>query len=401
MEPKEVRNKKDVMTQHNRPYPGMIWEYIDSPEEVGWSTQQLHIAQACAEVLGSAAVLVVTGGKILVEWGDVARRLPCHSMRKSLLSSLFGMALHEGKMHMGQTLEELGIDDNEPRLTDQEKQATIADLLKARSGIYHPAASAPNKNLPARGSHEPGTFWYYNNWDFNTLGTIYEQCTQTSLFSAFHEQIAIPLQMEEFTLSDILYQGGGPDALHPIFWFRMPLSELKRRGLDILRRTNFQNVDGVELRPMEEFPKDQSAYYIGTDESIHPCYWFRMSARDLARFGWLFLCEGEWKGQQVISRQWVKESTTAYSSAWSGSGYGYMWWVAVDGNLFPGVTLPEGSFAALGTGGHFLLIIPAFDTVIVHRMESETNRQVWSLSRDYFGRFLKVLLAAKREYHSL
>ena len=70
-------------------------------------------------------------------------------------------------------------------------------------------------------------------------------------------------------------------------------------------------------------------------------------------------------------------------------------WVAVDGNLFPGVALPDGSFAALGTGGHFVLVIPAFDTVIVHRMESETNRQVWSLSRDYFRRFLKVLLAAK------
>ena len=383
--------------QQNRQYPGVSWEYIASPEEVGWSTPRLHIAQMCAEVLGSAAALVITGGKILIEWGDGARRFPCHSMRKSLLSSLFGIALHEGEIHLAQTLEELGIDDNEPRLMDQEKQATIADLLKARSGIYHPAVSTPNRNLPERGSHEPGTFWYYNNWDFNTLGTIYEQCTQISLFSAFHQQIAVPLQMEDFILSDLVYQGGGPDALHPAYWFRMPLSELKQRGSDFLRRMHFQDADGVELRSMEEFSADPSAFYIGTDESIHPCYWFRMSARDLARFGWLFLCEGKWKGEAVIPSSWVKESTTAYSPAWSGSGYGYLWWVAVDGNLFPGVILPEGSFAALGMGGHFLLIIPAFDTVIVHRMESETNRQVWSLSLDYFGRFLKVLLAAKVE----
>jgi hypothetical protein len=58
--------------------------------------------------------MVITGGKILVEWGDTARRLPCHSMRKSLLSSLFGLALQEGRLHTSQTLEELGIDDNEP-----------------------------------------------------------------------------------------------------------------------------------------------------------------------------------------------------------------------------------------------------------------------------------------------
>jgi CubicO group peptidase (beta-lactamase class C family) len=316
-------------------------------------------------------------------------------MRKSLLSSLFGIALHEDRIHASRTLEELGIDDNEPVLTAQEKQAMIADLLQARSGIYHPAGCQSNDHLPERGSHEPGTFWHYNNWDFNALGTIFEQCTQTSLFSTFHQQIAVPLQMEDFVLNDVLYQGGGPDALHLAYWFRLPLSELERRGPGFLRRTQWQNTDGVSLLPMEEFLKDASCFYIGTDASVHPCYWFRMSARDLARFGWLFLCEGEWKGQQVVPRQWVKESTTAYSSAWSGSGYGYMWWVAVDGNLFPGVALPDGSFAALGTGGHFVLVIPAFDTVIVHRMESETNRQVWSLSRDDFGRFLKVLLAAK------
>lgn len=158
--------------------------------------------------------------------------------------------------------------------------------------MYHPASCQQNTRLPARGSHEPGTFWYYNNWDFNVLGTIFEQETHTSLFAAFHQQIAVPLQMEDFVLSEMLYQGGGPDALHPAFWFHMLLSELKQRGLDFLRRTHWQNTDGVSLLPIEDFPKDVSCHYIGTDASIHPCYWFRMSARDLARFGWLFLCEG-------------------------------------------------------------------------------------------------------------
>ncbi|HLI09496.1 MAG TPA: serine hydrolase [Ktedonobacteraceae bacterium] len=155
------------MMQQNREYPDATWEYISSPEDVGWSTQQLHIARERAQAASSAAVLVITDGKILFEWGDSARRLPCHSIRKSLLSSLFGQALHEGKFHLTQTLEEPGIDDNEPILTSREKQATIADLLKARSGVYHHAAGQSNKHLPERGSHEPGSFWHYNNWDCN------------------------------------------------------------------------------------------------------------------------------------------------------------------------------------------------------------------------------------------
>jgi CubicO group peptidase (beta-lactamase class C family) len=187
--------QKDVSMQQNRHYPEKNWEYITAPKEVGWSARQLYVAQVCAEVLGAAAVMVVTGGKVLVEWGDAARRLPCHSMRKSLLSSLFGRAVQEGKMQMTQTLEELGIDDNEPGLTKQEKQATIADLLKARSGVYYPSVAQSNSDLLPRGSHAPGTFWHYNNWDFNVLGTIYEQCTHRSLYAAFRQQIAVPLQM--------------------------------------------------------------------------------------------------------------------------------------------------------------------------------------------------------------
>ena len=77
---------------------------------------------------------------------------------------------------MSSTLAELGIDDNEPSLTDVEKRATVRDLLTARSGVYHPALyETPGMAAmrPLRGSHLPGTHWYYNNWDFNALGTIY------------------------------------------------------------------------------------------------------------------------------------------------------------------------------------------------------------------------------------
>ncbi len=203
--------------------------------------------------------------------------------------------------------------------------------------------------------------------------------------------------MEDFAFNEIFYNGGGPDTLHPAYWFRIQPDELKWQGTGFLRRTEWQDVDSVSLLPLDAFPADASTYYTGANVSIHPCYWFRMSARDLARFGWLFLNNGEWNGQQIIPGQWVQESTTTYSPAWFGSGYGYMWWVAVDGNMFPGVTLPEGSFAALGLGGHCVIVIPAFDTVIVHRMDTETDRQAWSISREQLGRFLKILLEANNK----
>ena len=75
------------------------------------------------------------------------------------------------------------------------------DLLEARSGVYHPAlyeTPAMAKQRPARGSHEPGTFWYYNNWDFNALGTIYEHATGSGIYDALDRLIARPIGMQDY-----------------------------------------------------------------------------------------------------------------------------------------------------------------------------------------------------------
>jgi len=62
-----------------------------------------------------------------------------HSIRKSYLSALYGIHVHEGRIQLSKTLADLGIDDQSP-LTAVEKRATVADLLKARSGVYHPTS---------------------------------------------------------------------------------------------------------------------------------------------------------------------------------------------------------------------------------------------------------------------
>jgi CubicO group peptidase (beta-lactamase class C family) len=54
------------------------------------------------------------------------------------------------------------------------------DLIKSRPGIDYPAlGEAPGMKAvrPQRLSHAHGTFYHYNNWDFNAAGTIFEQET--------------------------------------------------------------------------------------------------------------------------------------------------------------------------------------------------------------------------------
>ncbi|ROZ64172.1 serine hydrolase [Ramlibacter sp. WS9] len=322
------------------PVPGAEWARAASPEVAGWSSDKLRAAREYSQRLDTAAVVLVAGGQVVDEWGRVSERFNIHSMRKSILTALIGMAVDEGKMKLEVTLVDLGIDDNEPSLTEVEKQATVHDLLKARSGVYHPAlyeTAGMAAMRPARGSHAPGTFWYYNNWDFNALGTIYEKQAAIGIFEAFRTRLAGPLQMQDF-------------------------------------------------RPQD------GEYFKGRD-SVHPAYPFRMTARDLARFGLLYLREGDWGGKQLVPAAWVRESVKPFSEAGFAGGYGYMWWTAVRGRHLPGVALPEGSYSAQGAGGHYVLVIPAYDVVIVHRVNTDIRGN--QVNARQFGELVRLILDAR------
>ncbi|NJN05680.1 MAG: serine hydrolase [Rhodobacteraceae bacterium] len=321
--------------------PGETWENLNDAEAAaaGWSRAKLAEARDYSTNLHTEAVFIVTRGKVLEAWGAVDLKFNVHSIRKSFLSAMYGGRVAEGSIRLDATMADLGIDDNEPRLTDVEKRATVQDLLKARSGVYHPAlyeTAAMKAKRPARHSHDPGKFWYYNNWDFNVLGTIYEQRTGNGIYEDFKRLIAEPLGMEDYVVAD-------------------------------------------------------GEYFTGED-SIHRAYPFRMTARDMARFGLLFLRGGQWNGKQIVPAAWVKESATSYSDAGSSGGYGYLWWVSREGVHFPGVTLPGGSYSARGAGGHYILNIPALDLVIVHRVNTDkANRRVEAAE---FGELTRRILLA-------
>ena len=321
--------------------PGKSWDKAASVAKLGWSPKKLKEAREYAVSIGSAAVMIVEDGLVIDEWGETARKFNIHSIRKSFLSALYGIHVKEGHIRLNKTLGELGIDDNAPALTPIEKKATILDLLEARSGIYHPAlyeTASMKAARPPRGSHPPGTFWYYNNWDFNALGTIFERETKTKIFEELKRRIADPLEMEDYRVEDGQY-------------FRGP-------------------------------------------DSIHPAYPIRMTARDMARFGLLFLRQGEWSGRWIVPKDWVRKSTRSYSDASGSGGYGYLWWVAVDGRHFPDVTLADGSYSARGAGGHFIVVIPARKLVVVHRVNTDLpGRGVAAVE---FGRLLRLILEAKQ-----
>lgn len=326
-------------------FPGKTWDVAARPEDQGFSSAGLAAAREFSTTIKTAAVMVVHDGVVVAQWGEVDRKFNTHSIRKSFLATLYGQPVREGKIDLDVTLAQLGLDDKPP-LTEEEKKATIRDCLKARSGIYHTAlyeTAGMRKLKPDRGTRAAGTFWYYNNYDFNVSGFIYEKLTGRKIFEAIDQDIASPIGMEDYSPAD--------------------------------------------------------GQYVSGEESIYPAYPFRVTARDLARFGLLMLNRGNWNGAQVIDAAWVEESTRYHSDAtlYSTSGYGYMWWVARDHNKFPHLPharLPEGTFSARGAGGHHVIIIPAYKLVIVHRVNTDVGIR-HEVSSANVGRLVQRILDAR------
>ncbi|HVE70824.1 MAG TPA: serine hydrolase [Thermoanaerobaculia bacterium] len=313
-------------------FPGKQWTQTD-PARFGWSSSHLAAAKAHAEGLESN-VMVVHRGALIAAWGDVDERHAVQSVRKSFLSALIGIAVAEKKLDPNATLADLKIDDRPP-LTPREKRARVTDLLTSRSGIYHSALyehPSWKKRKPARGAHAPGSFWFYNNWDFNALGTIYERATRTTIGDSFERRIAKPIGMEDFRPDDVEY----------------------------LTRTTMTE------RFME-------------NESDHRAYVFSMTARDMARFGLLYLANGRWNGRQIVPASWVQQSTRAIVPTPRGASYGYMWWARPAGDGLPPMVF------ASGAGGQRIFVIPQLQLVVVHQVPSGGVGLFAQLRRRFFG----------------
>lgn len=303
-------------------YPGKHWQQYANVADAGFDAEKIAQLKSDFENLSSDGFFVAVDGKVAIAWGDVDRRFMQASVRKSYINAMIGRYAEKGKINPESTLAGLGIDDLQP-LSDLEKQATVLDMLAARTGIYHPAAFSPEsmiENLPERHQQKPGEKWYYNNWDFNTLVTVFNQETGKDFFEAFYQDIAQPIGMEDFRLIDTYYR-----------------------------------------------------YEV--DKSKHPAYLFKMSARDMARFGLLYLNEGRWKNEQIVPEDWVVRSTgiitpneDLHPSYRNLGNYGLLWWIKdIDGTS---------AYFASGAGTQRIYVVPSLNLVAVHVVNSYQNKGV-------------------------
>lgn len=324
-------------------YPGASWERIDNPEAAGYCADRLEQVTTRARQLPTTGMLVIVGGRSLYEYGDIQRVSYLASVRKSVLAMLFGNYVASGKIRLDRTLAEMKIGDL-GGLLPGEREATVADLLAARSGVYHEASNSGDNlaDAPPRGSQKHGTYFLYSNWDFNALGTIFEQETGQNIYDALERDLARPIGMQDFDR-----------ASH-------------RRTGDATR-------------------------------SIHLAYHMNLSTRDMARIGYVMLRGGEWAGRQLVPRDWARRIVTPVTRVHEMNppghrkgpfGYGYLWWIW-DG---PWATGPhEGAYTGIGAIGQFITVLPQLDMVVAHK----TVPGGQSVSRSQYLELLEGVIKAR------
>ena len=99
----------------------------------------------------------------------------------------------------------------------------------------------------------------------------------------------------------------------------------------------------------------------------------RLSPRDMAKVGYLYLHGGLWEGKQLVPAAWVRESTTSHIQADHGWSYGYQWWIDPD--------VP--CFAALGRYGQCIFVVPRLDLVVVFTAHIDSNDAERDLLKNY------------------
>ncbi|MBT8396786.1 MAG: beta-lactamase family protein [Gemmatimonadetes bacterium] len=328
-------------------FPGEEWEYVNrlQLERYGWSSAGLRTASNFVrDSANSTGVVVVDRGRVVFTYGDIEELSYIASCRKSVLAMLYGDWVERGIIDLEMTMEDIGFDDI-GGLLDIEKQATVHHLITARSGVYHPASNGGDNlaQAPERGSQQPGTYMLYSNWDFNAAGAAFEHSTQRNIYDELQAQLALPLQFQDWDRS--VHRKSGNLAI-----------------------------------------------------SVNPAYHMHFSTRDMARLGLLMLNEGNWKGEQLISRDWANrivgvvtplEEMNPTSRRDGYFGYGYMWWVW-DGPRALGPF--EGAYTARGAIGQWITVFPRLDLVIAHKTNSVYGR---TTSWASYERFIELIFEAK------
>lgn len=316
------------------------------PSKYGFNNQKIkELRKYIIDSMQTTGMMIIVGGECIFKFGNIESVSYIASCRKSVLSMLYGKYVKSGAIDLNKSLGEIGFTDH-GGLLPIEQEAKILHLIQARSGIYHqasnPGSALDNPNrVPERGSKAPGSFFLYNNWDFNAAGAIFEQLTGKSIYVAMEEDLATPLGFQDWDISKQRYGGN-------------------------------KNL------------------------SMHPAYHIYISTRDMARLGYLMLRKGKWEDKQIIAKDWHRKMISVSTPAEEVNphrkqkgkfGYGYMWWIyQTDEPAF------KGAYAAHGAMGQYITIIPELDMVIAHKTDSIYGRKTRSAR---YQRLLRKIVACK------
>lgn len=264
--------------------------------------------------------LVLRGGYIVAEWGDTRRVDMTFSVTKSFVATMAGLAFDRGM-----------IGDFRHRAADYVKDGgfdsahnaaiTWHHLLQQTSEwegtLFGKPDSADRRRGVNRTLQPPGTFWEYNDVRVNRASL--------AVLRVWGE--ALPLVLKREIMDPI----GASDTWE---WHGYRNSDVEVNG----RRV--KSVSG-------------GGHWGGG-------MW--ISARDLARFGYLYLRRGRWRDRQLLSERWLEQALTPGEQ---NPNYGYMWWLNTGRRQWPSVA--ENTYAALGAGNNVVWIDPEHDLVVVLR----------------------------------
>jgi CubicO group peptidase (beta-lactamase class C family) len=316
-----------------RDFPGSEWKR-KTPESQGISSERLNKAMAylgnqCGEH-GTMQAVVIRHGYMIWKGEDIDTMHNVWSCSKSFTSTVLGLLIDDGKCRLETRAKDClrGLEILYPDVTLQH----FATMTSGYDAIGGAQTQSPYE--PAAPLFFPGTRFKYHDCAMNQFGHVLTRIAGESMEELFRRRIADPIGMD------------------PAKW----------------DWHDWGSIDGLVINGGAG----------NKSRGIH------ISARELARFGLLFLNRGNWDGKQLIPDSWVDMATSIQVASdlppfdslnQHGPGtYGFNWWV--NGNGPEGIpkwpSAPRGTFAALGHNNNVCLVIPEWDMVIV-RLGTDGN----------------------------
>ena len=294
----------------------------------GFRREPFHQILGPTKKRGGPAGMIVKDGYIVAQWGDLNRVDMTFSVTKSYLSTVAGLAMDAGLIQsaedpVGQYVWDGTFDgEHNSKIQWQHLLNQSSDwsgsLFDVKDWADRPPRQGDLDDWEYRERKEPGTFFEYNDVRVNVLAYSLLQVWRKSLPSVLKEKVMDPI-------------GASPTWR----WY----------GYDHA----YTNVDGVQVQSVSGGGHSGGGMFVNT--------------LDQARFGLLFLRNGQWDGQQLISEDWVK---SVQVSSQANASYGYMWWLNRGNRKWKNVN-DESIYYAAGFGGNFIVIDEKNDLMIVTR----------------------------------